>query len=50
MPKDVHPLVMETETKVIRAEACAMRAEQLKRKVSCLILFVPILAGVSPFS
>jgi hypothetical protein len=30
--KDVHPLVMETETKVIRADACAMAAEQLKSK------------------
>ena len=30
--KDVHPLVMETETKVIRAEACVSAAEQLKKK------------------
>ena len=28
----VHPWVMETETKVIRAEACAQAAEQLKQK------------------
>ena len=30
--KGVHPLVMETETKVIRAEACVSAAEQLKKK------------------
>ena len=30
--EDVHPWVMETETKVIRAEACAQAAEQLKQK------------------
>ena len=30
--KDVHPLIMETETKVIRADACAMASEQLKSK------------------
>ena len=28
----IHPLVMETETKIIRAEACARAAEQLKAK------------------
>ena len=29
--KDVHPLVMETESKVIRAEGCVKAAEQLKQ-------------------
>ncbi len=29
--QDVHPLALETETKVIRAEACAAAAEQLKQ-------------------
>ncbi|QNI96110.1 glycosyltransferase family 4 protein [Synechococcus sp. RS9902] len=28
----IHPLVMETETKIIRAEGCARAAEQLKQK------------------
>ena len=28
----VHPLVMETETKIVRAEGCARAAEQLKAK------------------
>ena len=28
----VHPLVMETESKIIRAESCARGAEQLKAK------------------
>ena len=30
--KDVHPLALETETKVIRGEACAAAAEQLKKQ------------------
>jgi len=30
--QDVHPLALETETKVIRAEACAAAATQLKQK------------------
>lgn len=30
--QDVHPLALETETKVIRAEACAAAAEQLRQQ------------------
>ena len=48
--KEIHPFVMETETKIIRAEGCARAAEQLMKRASYLISSVPIPVGVSPFS
>ena len=43
--KDTHPLIVDAETKAIRAEACAELCQQLKQRASRLTSSAAILAG-----